>query len=94
MTRDTEACHRIGTSKENSKKTIVRFCNRKFNKRALYNKKEYPSVNTSAVGFGNSTKLFIRENLPDCNNKLAFKCRKLERASLIHILLQGMALFI
>ena len=34
--RDIEACHRIGKSKGNSEKTIVRFCKRKFSKRALY----------------------------------------------------------
>ena len=35
--RDIEACHKIGKSKGNSKKTIVGFCNRKLSKRALYN---------------------------------------------------------
>ena len=33
--RDILAGHRIGKSKGNSKKTIVRFCIRKFSKRAL-----------------------------------------------------------
>ena len=35
--RDIEACHKIGKSKGNSKKTIVGFCNCKLSKRALYN---------------------------------------------------------
>ena len=82
--RDTEACHRLGKSKGNSKKSIVWFCNRKFSERALYNKKKLASVNTSVVGLGNSTKLFIGENLTDYNHKLAFNCRKLKRASLNH----------
>ena len=72
--RDIEGYHRTGKSKRNSKRTIVCFCNRKFSKRALYNKKKLASVNTSAVGLGNITKLFISENLTDSNNKLAFKC--------------------
>ena len=42
----------------------------KMSKRVLYNKKKLASVNTSAVGLGNSTKLFFNENLTDCNNKL------------------------
>ena len=81
---DIEACHRIGKSKRDSKKTIVHFCNRKFSIRALYNKKKLASVSTSAVGRGNSTKLFISENLADYHNKLAFNCRELKRASSIH----------
>ena len=76
--------YRIGKPKGNSKKTIVRFCNRKFSRRGLYNKKKLASVNTSAVSLGNSTKFFISENLTDYNNKFAFTCRKLKRASLIH----------
>ena len=81
--RNIEAYHRIDKSKGNSKKTIVRFCNRKFSKTALYNKKKLASVNTSAIGLGNSTKLFISENLTNYNNNLAFKCRKLKRAFII-----------
>ena len=57
----------------------------KMSKRVLYNKKKLASVNTSAVGLGNSTKLFFNENLTDCNNKLiATPNWKLKRASLIH----------
>ena len=82
--RDIEACHRIGKSKGNSKKTIVRFCKRKFSKRALYDKKKLASVNTSTAGLENSYKLFISENLADYSNKLSFKCIKLKRPSLIH----------
>ena len=49
-----------------------------------HSKQKLASVNTSAAGLGNSTKLFIRENLTDYNNKLAFKCGKLKSASLVH----------
>ena len=92
---DTEAGHRISKSKGNSKKTVTPFCNRKLSKRALYNKTKLASINTSAVGLGNSTKRFISKNLMDYNYKLVFKCRKIKRGlpSFI-VLLQGMALFI
>ena len=36
---DIEPCHRIGKSRNSSKKTIVHFTNRKFAKQALYNRK-------------------------------------------------------
>ena len=49
-----------------------------------HSKKKSASVSTSAAGLGNSTKLFISENLMDYNNKLAFKCGKLKSASLVH----------
>ena len=81
---DTEAGHRISKSKGNSKKTVAPFCNRKLSKRALYNKTKLASINTSAVGLGNSTKRFISKNLMDYNYKLVFKCRKIKRASLIY----------
>ena len=38
--KDIEACHRVGKSRNNSKKTIIRFVNRKFAKKALANKKK------------------------------------------------------
>ena len=50
---------------KNSKKTIVGFCNRKLSKRAPYNKKKIVSVNTSAVGLVNNTKLFISQSPTD-----------------------------
>ena len=47
MTTDNiEACHRIGKSKENSRKTIVRFINRKYCEYALVNGKKLKSFNS------------------------------------------------
>ena len=37
---DIEACHGIGKSKNSSKKTIVRFINRNYAKKALLNRKK------------------------------------------------------
>ena len=50
---DIEACHRIGKSKENSKKTIVRFINRKHFKCALVNRKKLKSFNSESIGLPN-----------------------------------------
>lgn len=46
--------------------------------------KKLASVNKSAVGLGNNTKLCNNEKLTEYNNKLAFKCRKIKMVFLIH----------
>ena len=75
---DIESSHRISKSKGNSKKTIVRFCNRKISKRALNNKKKVASVKTSAVRLRNSIKFFTSKNLTDYNNKLTLNVETLK----------------
>ena len=92
--RDIEACHRIGKSKGNSKKSIVWFCNRKFSERALYNKKKLASINTLVVGLGNSSKLFIGENLTDHNKNWPLTVEKSKGLPSFIVLLEGMALFV
>ena len=75
-TSDIEACHRIGKSKNSSKKTIVRFVNRKHAKKALLNRKNLrKSVNCKGI--------FINENLTKVNNSIAYNCRKLKRNDMI-----------
>ena len=68
---DTEACHRICKSKGNSKKTIVRFINRKHCKCALVNRKKLKSFNSESIGLPN-VKLHFNENLTEYNNILDF----------------------
>ena len=80
---DFEACHRIGNSKVNSSKTIVRFINRKHCRCALVNKKKLKSFNSESIGLPN-VKLYFNENLTEYNNTLAFYGRKLKRAGLIN----------
>ena len=75
--KDIEACHRIGKSKDNFKKTIIRFVNRKYEKKALLNRKKLKHLDKSSIGLSNSNNIFNNENL--MNNKLAFYCRKLKR---------------
>ena len=76
---DIEACHRIGKSK----KTILRFINRKHCKCALVNRKKLKSFNSESIGLPN-VKLYFNENLTEYNNTLAFYGCKLKRAGLIN----------
>ena len=73
--KDIEACHRVGVSKNNSKKTIVRFINRKHAKKALTSRKNLRKSSSP------NCNVFINENLTVKNNKIAFLSRKLERSS-------------
>lgn len=79
---DIEACHRVGKPNHNSRKTIIRFVNRKFAKKALLNRKNLKSANTSSLGLDNK-KIFINENLSRANSKIAYYSRSLKRSSLI-----------
>ena len=73
---DIEACHRIGKSKNSSKKTIARFINRKYAKKALLNRKNL----RDNVTYKN---IYINENLTQTNNTIAYYCRKLKRNGMI-----------
>ena len=80
---DIEAWDRIGKSKGNSKKTIIRFINRKHCKCVLVNRKKLKSFNSESIGLPN-VKLYFNENLTEYNNTLAFYGCKLKRAGLIN----------
>ena len=75
---DFEDCHRVGKSKNNSKKVIARFVNRKVVKNALYKRKQLKTIDKSSIGLQNAT-IFLNENVTSENNKLAYHCRKLKR---------------
>ena len=84
---DIEVCHRIGKSdqKTSSKKTIVRFINRKYCKKALVNRKKLININSQMkYNFSQNNKIFINENLTRANESIAFCGRKLKRNSKIH----------
>ena len=72
--KDVEACHRVGVSKNNSKKTIVRFINRNHAKKALISRKNL--TKSSSPNYN----VFINENLTVKNNEMAFLNRKLKRS--------------
>ena len=73
-----EDCHRVGNSKNNSKKVISKFANRKIVKNALYKRKQSKSIDKKSVGFLNAT-IFLNESLTLENNKIAYHCQKLKR---------------
>ena len=64
-------CHHVGVSKNNSKKTIVRFINRKHAKKALISRKNLRKSSST------NCNIFINENLMIKNNEIAFLSRKL-----------------
>ena len=76
---DIEACHRLG----DSRKTIVRFVNRKHSFEALKNKKMLMSVDLTSIGLDKNTNIFLSQNLSDYNTTIAFHCPELRRKRLI-----------
>ena len=86
QSEEIEACHRFGKTerKAKSKKTIIRFVNRKHCKKALLNKKKFSNINNDKFNFNAERKLFINENLTPMNESIAFNCRKLKRSNIIH----------
>ena len=78
---DVEDCHRLGKSSEN---TIARFVNRKHCNAILSKKFETSKIDKSKLGFESNVKLYVSENLIPYNQHLAWKCRELKRAGVIH----------
>ena len=73
-TKDIEVCHRVGVSKNSSKKTIVHFINRKHAKEALTSRKNLRK-NSSP-----NCNVFLNKNLTVKSNEIAFLGRKLKRS--------------
>ena len=59
---DFEDCHRVGKSKNNSKKVIAILVNRKVVKNALYKRKQLRTIDKTSIGLHNGT-IFLYENL-------------------------------
>ena len=74
-----EDCHRL--RKADPKSTIVQFVNRKFCYEALDKKLNLRKVDSTKLGFQADTVLYFSKNLTRCNQRLAWKCRELKRAS-------------
>ena len=81
-----EICHRFGKPERTTKsrKTIVRFTNRKYCKKALLNQKKLANLDNEKHQLGSSNKIFISENLSWMNENIAFEARKLKRRGAIH----------
>ena len=81
---EIEACHRLPQSKANkSKKTIVRFVNRKKTELSLKSKKKLQNINMDTLNLPRDSQLYISENLNRHFQKLAWHCRSLKRNRLI-----------
>ena len=89
--REVEDCHRIGKSNNGSKKTIIRFINRKYCKKALLNRKQLERIGLKKHQFLSDTRIFITENLMVKNEPLAFNCRQLKKGTIYLAHLQRMA---
>ena len=74
---DFEDCHRVGKSKNNSKKVKVRFVNWKVVKNVLYKRKQLKAIEKTSTGLQNAT-IFLNQNLTPENNKIAYHYRKLK----------------
>ena len=72
--KGSEAYHRVDVSKNNSKKTVVCFINRKHAKKALTSRKNLRKSSSP------NCNVFINENLTVKNNEIAFLSRKLKRS--------------
>ena len=72
--KDIEACHRVGVSKNSSKKTIVRFINRKHAKKAFLSRKNLRKSSSP------NCNISINENLTVKNNEIASLGRKRKRS--------------
>ena len=81
-----QACHRFGKPERTTKsrKTIVRFTNRKYCKKALLNQKKLANLDNEKHQLGSSNKIFISENLSRMNENVVFETRKLKRMGIIH----------
>ena len=75
-----EACHRLGKveKKAGSRRTIIRFVNRKHCKEALINRRKLKSFDASAIGLNNAT-IYFNENLTPVNSDIAYRCRLLRK---------------
>eukprot|EP00111_Clytia_hemisphaerica_P015341 TCONS_00045310-protein len=81
---DIEACHRLPPTRNNkTKRTIVRFVNRKNSEKCLKNKKKLGNVNFNELELPDLP-IYISENLNDHFRELSWMCRSLKRENLIY----------
>ena len=82
---DIEACHRLNkTQQDGSKTTIVRFVNRKHCERIMRNKKKFSTCDRGKLGYSDQVQFYASSNLCPYYSFLAWKCRQLRKANLIH----------
>ena len=81
--REVEECQRIGKSNNGSKKTMIRFVNRKYCKKALRNKKQLERIDLKKHYLVSGTRIFINENLTIKKEHLTFNCKQLKKRNYI-----------
>ena len=74
---DIEACYRMGSSVNNSRRRITQFTNRKFVEKAFLNWSKLRKITSTSPNYN----IFTNENLTLRNSKIAFLFRKLKRAN-------------
>jgi len=81
---DIEACHRLPPTKNSkTKKTIIRFVNRKLCVNIMEAKKNLKQTDIKKLGFPDDTLLYINPNLNRYFQRLLWKCRTLKRRNKI-----------
>lgn len=58
--QDIEACHQVGKSKNDSKKTTVCFINWKYAKNTLPDRRALKNIDSSLIGLTNLNNIFIK----------------------------------
>ena len=76
VSNDIEACYRMVSSVNNSRRIITRFTNRKFAEKAFLNRSKLRKITSTSLNYN----IFTNENLTLRNRKIAFLFRKLKRA--------------
>ena len=80
---DIGTCHRFDEQDcQKSKKTIIRFLNKKNAKKMLINKKKLKNLNNKEHNSRDGTKIFSNENLTPMS--IAFHCRQSKCNKLIY----------
>ena len=77
-----EACHRL-PSKSSPQPVIIKFVNRKNCDLIMANKKKFTSCDKTSLGFDESVKFYVCDNLSPANKRISWKCRQLKRANKI-----------
>ena len=85
---DVEACHKLeygkNESKDEPKRTIVKFVNRKICDISMKNRKKLKDVDKSKLGFNEETAIYINHNLCPYYRRLIGKCKFLQRKGRIN----------
>ena len=80
-TKDIEACHRLPYSrkenKDNPKRTIVKFINRKNCEAAMKNRKALKDTDKTSLNFPEDTRIFVNDSLCPYYRGLYGKCKSL-----------------